>query len=144
MEFSKINKPKLLITEEDYENRKFLTLYLQRYFQIDSCDSTESFYSLIKSKSYDLILMDISIRGEKNGLVLTRELKHNPMYDKVPIICFTGHAFHKDRLNALDAGCDVFLTKPIDVHILLTNLFEQLRKVGKYFMVENFVQQESC
>lgn len=137
MEYSKINKPKLLITEEDYENRKFLTLFLQKYFQIDSCDSSDSFYSLIKSENYDLILMDISIKGRKNGLELTREIKQNPEFAKVPVICFTAHAFHKDRLNALDAGCDVFLTKPMEVHSLLNSLFDQLKKVGKGFLIED-------
>jgi len=62
------SKPKLLITEDDYENQKFLELFLKKYFTIDICDSSESFYALIYNHKYDIILMDISIKGKKTVL----------------------------------------------------------------------------
>ncbi len=130
-------KPRLLITEDDYENQKFLELFLKKYFTIDICDSSETFYALINKEKYDIILMDISIKGKKDGLELTRELKNDQNYSNIPVICYTAHAFNKDRLNALDAGCDAYLSKPSDIHTLLNSLFDLLQEKGKSFVVSN-------
>lgn len=130
-------KPRLLITEDDYENQKFLELFLKKYFTIDICDSSESFYALMNKEKYDIVLMDISIKGKKDGLELTRELKNDPNYSNIPVICYTAHAFNKDRLNALDAGCDAYLSKPSDIHTLLNSLFDLLRAKGKSIVVSN-------
>jgi DNA-binding response OmpR family regulator len=134
------SKPKLLITEDDYENQKFLEIFLKKYFTIDICDSSESFYALINNNKYDIILMDISIKGKKDGLELTRELKNDPNYSNIPVICYTAHAFNKDRLNALEAGCDAYLSKPSDIHTLLNSLFDLLREKGNAVVGSNHVQ----
>lgn len=128
------SKPKLLITEDDLENQKFLNLFLKKYFAVDICDSSDTFYKFMEQEKYDIILMDISIKGEKNGLDITREVKNNPEYKEIPVICYTAHAFNKDRINALEAGCDVYLSKPSDVHTLLNALFDLLKKKGKFIM----------
>lgn len=130
-------KPKLLIAEDDFENQKFLQLFLNRYFAVDMCDSSHTFYELLNKEKYDIILMDISIKGEKNGLELTRELRNNQNYSAIPIICYTAHAFNKDRINALEAGCDVYLSKPSDIHTLLNALVDLLRIKGKFLMGSN-------
>jgi len=127
-------KPRLLITEDDFENQKFLQLFLKKYFMVDICDSSESFYSLMNREKYDIILMDISIKGDKNGLDLTREMRNNPDFSEIPVVCYTAHAFNKDRINALDAGCDIYLSKPSDIHTLLNALFDLLKLRGKYFL----------
>ena len=134
MGIKEITKPKLLITEDDYENRKFLELLLKRYFIVDLCDSSDSFYNLIGTKNYDIILMDISIKGRKNGLELTKEIKNDPDLRDIPIICYTAHAFNKDRLNALDAGCDLYLSKPADIQTLLDSLADLLKGKGISFL----------
>lgn len=121
-------KLKLLIVEDDYENQKFLNLFLGRYFEVDSCDSSDTFYELVDKKKYDLFLMDISIRGRKNGLDLTREIKSNPNSSSVPIVCYTAHAFQQDRLNALDAGCDAYISKPSNIYTLLKIMLQLVEK----------------
>ena len=127
-------KPRLLITEDDFENQKFLQLFLKKYFMVDICNSSESFYNLMGREKYDIILMDISIKGDKNGLDLTREVRNNPDFSEIPVVCYTAHAFNKDRINALDAGCDIYLSKPSDIHTLLNALFDLLKLRGKYFL----------
>lgn len=121
-------KPRLLIAEDDFENQNFLILFLKKYFSIDVCDSSEPLYELMSQNRYDIILMDISLKGNKDGLVLTKELKQNPDTSAIPIICYTAHAHNIDRLNALDAGCDEYISKPSDVYTLLHSLFTLLRK----------------
>ncbi len=132
------SKPKLLIVEDDYENQKFLELYLKRYFQVNVCDSSDTFYSVLQNESFDIILMDISIKGEKNGLELTKELKGDTNYSHIPVICYTAHAFNSDRINALDAGCDAYLSKPSDVRTLLGSLYELLKATKKDLMLSHF------
>ncbi len=122
------NKPKLLITEDDFENQKFLEMFLKRSFDVEICDSEQSFYESLKKKKFDVILMDISLRGNKNGLELTNELKKMPGYEKIPVVCLSAHAFKKDRDNAINAGVDVFLTKPVENKILMNTLLEVVSK----------------
>lgn len=69
--------------------------------------------------SVNIILMDISIRGSKNGLELTEELKALKEYQLIPVIAVTAHAFDQDRKNASEAGCDAFLPKPFTKESLL-------------------------
>jgi CheY-like chemotaxis protein len=123
-----ISKPQLLITEDDVENQKFLEMFLKRHFDVEICDSEQSFYDHLSKKKFDVILMDISLRGNKNGLELTRELRNTKGYETIPIVCLSAHAFKKDRDNALNAGVDIFLTKPVENKILLNTLLKAAKK----------------
>lgn len=129
-------KPKLLMVEDDFENQKFLNLFLGRYFEIDSCDSADSFYELVDKKNYDLFLMDISISGKKNGLELTRETKYNPKTSSIPIVIYTAHAYQNDRLNALEAGCDVYISKPSNIYTLLKELLNLIDRKSQSLISE--------
>lgn len=120
------HKPRILITEDDYENQKFLEMFLGRKFEVEICDSEQSFYEQISSHKFDIILMDISLRGNKNGLELTKELRAKKEYEKIPVVCLTAHAFKRDMDNALDAGVDIFLTKPVENHVLMKTLLDAL------------------
>ena len=131
--------PKLLVVEDDLENQKFLLYFLKKYFRVEICDSAEMCYEFLFKERSDIILMDISIRGYKNGLVLTKELKNNPSFSNIPIVCYTAHAYNEDRINALDAGCDDYISKPTNFNILLNTLFNlvQETKEDKHSSVFN-------
>lgn len=58
-------KPNLLVVEDDYENQKFLQIFLKRKFNLEICDSSETFYEKLNHAKFDIILMDISLRGKK-------------------------------------------------------------------------------
>jgi len=75
--------------------------------------------------------MDISIKGYKNGLVLTKELKNNPLFSNIPIVCYTAHAYNEDRINAIDAGCDAYISKPTNFNILLNTLLDLVQETKK-------------
>ena len=121
-------KPLLLIVEDDYENQKFLQFFLRRKFEVDICDSADSFYKKLKEKRFDIILMDISLKGKKDGLQLTREIRVSDNYKDMPIVGLSAHAFQKDKDNAYDAGVDLFITKPVQNDVLLDALFNTLEK----------------
>ncbi|HET55226.1 MAG TPA: response regulator [Ignavibacteria bacterium] len=115
-------KPRLLVVEDDYENQKFLEIFLRRKFDVEICDSADTFYALFEKNKYDIILMDISLRGKKDGLQITKELRENDQYKNLPIVALSAHAFQKDKENAYQAGVDAFLTKPVQNEVLLETL----------------------
>ncbi len=116
------SKPRLLIVEDDLENQKFLKIFLRKTFEIDICDSAESFYKKLKEIDFDVILMDISLKGSKDGLQLTKELRNDPKLCNIPIVILSAHAYQKDKDNAYKAGVDIFITKPVQGHILIDSL----------------------
>ena len=72
--------------------------------------------------------MDISLRGEKDGLQLTKELRSQEKYKNIPIVGLSAHAFQRDRDNAYQAGIDIFITKPAQGNFLLENLLTALKQ----------------
>ncbi len=105
------DKPKILIVEDDFENQSFMRIFFKKKFEVATCDSETTFLEQYKEGMFDVIIMDISLRGEKDGLEITRELRAKG--DNVPIVGLSAHAFQRDRENAKNAGVDVFLTKPV-------------------------------
>ena len=106
-------KPKLLVVEDDIEILRFLQKFLQKDFDIQVCSSSETMYERLKQDKFDIIIMDIALSGEKDGLQLTRELREMEEYKDAPIIAMSAHVFEKDRDNAFKAGVDKFLAKPV-------------------------------
>jgi CheY-like chemotaxis protein len=117
-----ISKPRLLVVEDDAENQKFLKIFLRKRFDIDVCDSAETFYEKLEKNNFDIILMDISLRGIKDGLELTQEIRNNTKYKNIPIVGLSAHAFQKDKDNAYRAGVDIFITKPVQGDLLIKSL----------------------
>lgn len=123
--------PAILVVEDDVENQKFLKIFLKRSFDVKLCDNDEDFYKIINSYHIDIILMDISLKGKKDGFQLTKELKSNKKFSKIPVVALSAHALRKDRDNAMEAGVDVFLNKPIDPSVLLNSLLGELKETSQ-------------
>jgi CheY-like chemotaxis protein len=115
-------KRRILITEDDIENQKYLQLILKRNFDVDFCDSENSFFDKVTKNEYEAIIMDVSLRGGKSGIEITREFKKNDQYKNIPVLCLSAHVFKQDQENARDAGVDVYLTKPVDNSVLINTL----------------------
>ena len=121
-------KPRLLVVEDDYENQKFLQIFLKRKFEFEICDSSDTFYEKLKQNEFNIILMDISLRGKKDGLQLTREIREMDEYKHLPVVGLSAHAFQRDKDNAYNAGVDVFLTKPVQNDVLMDTLIKTLEQ----------------
>ena len=122
------SKPRLLIVEDDYENQKFLQIFLKRKFELEICDSSETFYEKLNQKKFDIILMDISLRGKKDGLQLTKEIREMEDYKNLPVVGLSAHAFQRDKDNAYKAGVDIFITKPVQNDVLMDTLIKTLEQ----------------
>ena len=72
--------------------------------------------------SLDLILMDIAIKGNKDGIQITNELKNSETYKQIPIVCLSAHVLEHDKQRAYEAGADIFLEKPVRNEILLQTI----------------------
>ena len=116
-----MKKSKILVVEDDYDTQLFLSLFLGKYYEVDVCKSDLDCYALLEKKEYHLIIMDIAIKGNKDGLQITKELKHSDQYKSIPILCLSAHVLENDKKSAYEAGVNVFLEKPVkNDNLLLT------------------------
>jgi DNA-binding response OmpR family regulator len=116
------SKPKVLITEDDVENQKLLQLILKNNFEIDICDSEQSFFIQLNEKKYDAVLMDVTLKGGGNGVEIVKDLRKKSQYKNLPVVCLSANVFGQDRMKAREAGIDVYLTKPVDNSVLIKTL----------------------
>ena len=111
--------PRLLVVEDNEMNRDMLSrrLIRKKYDVLVAVDGRES-VEVARSEAPDLILMDMSL-PVMDGWEAARQLRANPETRAIPIIALTAHAMSGDREKALDAGCDDYDTKPIELPRLL-------------------------
>ena len=112
--------PKRILVIEDQElNRKVVRIVLQSkgYIVVEATDALEAIASLEEAVP-QLILMDIALPGQ-SGEDLTRQIKANVAWVHIPIIALTAAAMSGDRERILKAGCDDYLSKPIDIKVLV-------------------------
>ena len=109
----------VLVVDDNLANQKLLkvALEIEGYETAVAVDAEEALRAL-HSRRPDLILMDIQLPG-MDGLKLSRRLKADPETSKIVIVAVTAFAMKGDRQQAFDAGCDGYLTKPIDRQTLL-------------------------
>ena len=113
---------KILLVEDNEMNRDMLSRRLQRrgYEVVIAVDGEEG-VSMARSESPDLILMDMSL-PKIDGWEATRQLKADDATSKTPTIALTAHAMAGDREKTIEAGCDDYDTKPVELPRLLEKI----------------------
>ena len=108
----------ILIVDDNATNLKLLRVLLSKEgYQIRTAESAEDALELLKVSRPQLILMDIQLPG-MDGLDLTRQLKADPDTRDIIILAVTSYAMKTDQEKALAAGCNGYVTKPIDTRAL--------------------------
>src|ERR671938_1482156 len=122
---------KVLLIEDNELNRDMLSRRLQRkgYDVIMTVDGQQG-VATARAEKPDLILMDMSL-PVLDGWEATRLLKADPETRAIPVIALTAHAMSGDREKALEAGCDDYDTKPIELPHLLGKIETLLSKIGQ-------------
>ena len=110
---------KILLVEDNEINRDMLSRRLvRRGHEVVIAIDGESGLTMAAGEAPDLILMDMSL-PILDGWEATRRLKANPSTSRIPVIALTAHAMSSDRDRAMEAGCDDYDTKPIELPRLL-------------------------
>jgi CheY-like chemotaxis protein len=111
--------PRILLVEDNEMNRDMLSRRLERRgYRISIAVDGQSGVELAGNELPDLVLMDMSL-PVLDGWEATRRLKADPATQKIPVIALTAHAMSSDRDKALEAGCDDYDTKPIELPRLI-------------------------
>ena len=110
---------KILLVEDNEMNRDMLSRRLQRKgFEVVIAVDGQSGVEIASSSKPDLILMDLSL-PVIDGWEATRRIKADPATQGIPVIALTAHAMTGDEQKALEAGCDDYDIKPVNLQRLL-------------------------
>ncbi|MBX3172148.1 MAG: response regulator [Candidatus Eremiobacteraeota bacterium] len=117
----------ILVVEDNPLNLELVTDLLEMSgHTVIPADSGEVALEIAGRQALDLILMDVSLPG-KDGLTITAELKAEPKTRHIPVIAVTAHSMAKDRERIVAAGCDGYVTKPIDAQTFASEI-EKFKK----------------
>lgn len=121
-----MNKPLILVIEDDKAIRKLITTTLETQDYLYHTAETGS-ASLVKavSNQHDIIILDLGL-PDMDGVEIIRNIRE---WSNVPIIVVSARSEDKDKIDALDAGADDYLTKPFSVDELLARLRVSLRRI---------------
>jgi CheY-like chemotaxis protein len=109
----------VLIVDDHPINLKLASeVLLASDYEVVVAADAEQAQQLLTTLVPDLILMDIALPG-MDGLSLTRIIKKDARLRHVPVVALTAYAMRGDELKASDAGCDAYITKPIDTRSLV-------------------------
>jgi CheY-like chemotaxis protein len=113
---------KILLVEDNEMNSDMLSRRLRRKgYEVITAADGEQGIAMVQSENPDLILMDMSL-PVMDGWEATKRIKSRPETKSIPVIALTAHAMAGDREKALEAGCDDYDTKPIDLERLLEKI----------------------
>jgi CheY-like chemotaxis protein len=117
---------RILIVDDNPTNLK-LVAYLVRAngYEVETAGDAEQAVAAIRANRPALILMDLQLPGV-DGLELTRRLKADPDTKDIKIVAVTAYAMKGDQEKAIAAGCDAYVTKPIDTRGLPALIASQL------------------
>ena len=109
---------RVLVVDDNQDSRELVVKVLKNrgYEMIEAADGEEAVEKAV-AEMPDLILLDISI-PKLNGYEVARILKGKEGFKDIPIVALTAHAMKGDRMKALEAGCEGYISKPINIREL--------------------------
>ena len=115
---SQENKGTILYVEDNPDNRLLVKRILlsEDYALIEATDAIDAL-NILKTAHPDLILMDINM-PDMDGYTLTAKIKSLPGFERVPILAVTANVMRGDKERTLEAGCDGYIQKPLDIEQL--------------------------
>jgi len=117
----------ILIVDDNPANTRLISFLLtSRGYQVRTASNADETLNLIEEQLPRLILMDIQLPG-MDGLTLTRKLKENARTRDVIIVALSAYAMKGDEEKAIAAGCDGYITKPVDTRSFPGQIAEHLR-----------------
>jgi two-component system cell cycle response regulator DivK len=118
----------ILYIEDNLDNRTLIrrVLLAEGYEVLEAGFASEAL-EVLKTHHPDLILMDINM-PDMDGYTLTARIRALPGFEQVPIVALTANVMRGDREKSLEAGCDGYIQKPVDIDVLPQQVERYLRK----------------
>jgi len=122
---------KLFLVVEDFEDSRFMMrrlLEMAGYDVLEASDGEQAVQMAVESRPV-VILIDLSLL-KLDGLAATRQIRQKKGLKRIPIVAVSAHDSPESRIEALEAGCDEYVTKPIDfdrLHALLERFVSQAK-----------------
>ena len=119
---SESQRPTIIVVEDDPDTQAFMTAVLGRRYAVAIASTEAEARRELENRpgAPMLVLMDLSLAEGEDGAELTRRLRRDSRWAGLPIVALTAHATAADRDRALAAGCDDYVSKPIDRRKLFT------------------------
>ena len=121
---------KILFVEDNPQNRYLVTFLLEKSgFEVIAAEDGEEALRAVEEHTPALILMDIQL-PKMDGYEATRRIKADPRFRDIPLVALTAHSMKGDRGKAIAAGCDDYITKPVDADGLVDHIRRLLAARG--------------
>ncbi len=118
----------ILYIEDNIDNRTLIRRILTvEGYELKEAGNAGEALEILKSLCPDLILMDINM-PDVDGYTLTTQIRAMSSFENVPIVALTANVMRGDRERSLEAGCDGYIQKPIDIDLLPQQIKRYLRK----------------
>ncbi len=121
---------RILVVEDDRDNMGLISFILKRegYSVLEAYNGREGVQRAHQDHP-DLIILDLAM-PEMDGWTAASEIKSDPATQHIPILVLTVRSLAEDRRRAMEAGCDAYFTKPINVPLLMEHIASYLEKAG--------------
>ncbi|TDB36840.1 MAG: response regulator [Actinobacteria bacterium] len=117
---------KILLVEDNPQNRYLVTFLLEKNgYDVVVAEDGEEAISAVAEHVPDLILMDVQL-PKLDGYEATRRIKADQRFASIPLVALTAHSMKGDRGKAMAAGCDDYVTKPVDADQLIGRIKDLL------------------
>ena len=116
---------KILVAEDNDSNFVLMSYILKKYYQFERARNGQEAVEMVDKNQYDIVLMDIKM-PIMDGLEATKAIKEK--HPDLPIVALTANAFDSDRQLAIKAGCDDFLSKPVNSEKCLSTIAKFIGK----------------
>ena len=125
------DKPRLLVVEDHLETQFLLGLMLEQHFELVTCGSASDAIAIAEDETFDVCMLDISLRDELDGAELMERLRLRPDFSNTPMIAMSAYYWDDEGEELLRRGFDGFAQKPFEPEellALLERMVEQNRR----------------
>jgi len=120
--------PIILLVEDNEISIKLTKQFLSKTCRMDFTKLPDEAIQMVEKSRYDLILMDINLGNEVDGLQLTQKIRKIKGYESTPIIAVTGYALRGDKERIMSGGCTDYIKKPFEKSALLEIIKKYIKK----------------
>ncbi|UBM61417.1 response regulator [Candidatus Sulfidibacterium hydrothermale] len=107
---------KILYVDDDLQSRILVRHLIGKHYDLTICATAEEALALLNRNKYDLILLDIRLDGEINGIDLLNTIKALPHHNNTPVVAVTAFAFAEDKRYLLTCGFSDYISKPLNLN----------------------------